>query len=977
MRRAVSTHEAGVPGHTPKRATGSPLSLRGEEGRSLVLRAVFLLSGAAALVFETLWFRLTRLAFGNSVTASAIVLASFMAGLALGNAAVAWRGPRVRRPILAYAGLEVVIGAAGMGLVLLLPVLPARLAPLLSAVPLGSTALEALRLVLSFSLLLLPATAMGATLPLLVAALSRSREDFGPALGSLYGWNTLGAVAGALGGEWVLIERLGVQGAGGTAALLDLLAAGGALWLSRGSVPEPAPAAPAPKPSTRARAVALGAAAALAGAILLGLEVVWFRFLQLFTFGTSRAFAAMLAVVVLGIALGGLAASRWLSLRPDAHRWCSLLALAAGLSAGVSYVAFEPVLASLGADYTASLGLLLAESTALMLPTCFASGLLFTLVGRALRDELDSASRAAGLLTVSNTVGAMFGSILAGFLLLPRLGVESSLFLLSFAYLGVSLAALPAARAEGRRRSALRLAFLGFGVLAAVFPFGLMKEAYLARVARRFSHDGSRLVAIREGQAETLLYMRKYVLGEPLACRLVTNGFSMSAQGFLTDRYMSLFVNWPLAVRPQTRRALLISYGVGTTAAALAREPSLEAIDVVDISRDVVEMSDLCVRPGAAHPLRDPRVRVLVEDGRFFLLTTRNRYDLITAEPPPPQAAGVESLYSREYFHLLRDRLVEGGVATYWVPAHSLDPRGILAVTRAFCDVFEDCTLWNGGGLNWMLGGTRGSASPVTAEDFTRQWRDPTLRRSLSDIGVEQPADLGGLFLGDAAFLGELARGAEPLVDDRPYRLSAGGPDIVPFRESLMEPEAARARFETSAWVARVWPEGLRRGQGAAFTKVGILNDHVLPSYGGRPRRQLATLQRALLQTSSVFLPLVVLGSQPAEQAIAARARARGESGALLDFIDATGALAARDYAGAARLLARVLEREPEFARAAALRALALCLAGDAEGFRAQPRPVSEPADREFWASVEPRCESGRPPTMRMLDAKDDPSRPR
>jgi spermidine synthase len=560
----MSANAGSAPACTPVRADAPTPSLgaSGERG-SVLLRAVFLLSGAAALVFETLWFRLTRLAFGNSVTASAIVLASFMAGLALGNAAVAWRGQRVRRPILAYAALEIVIGVTGLGLVLALPLLPSRLAPLLSTVPLGSAALEALRLTLSFALLLLPATAMGATLPLLVGALSRSREDFGPALGSLYGWNTLGAVAGALGGEWVLIERLGVQRAGAAAALLDLLAAAGALWIGRSHGLVPAPATPAPKPPARAHAVALATAAALSGAILLGLEVVWFRFLQLFSFGTSRAFATMLAVVVLGIALGGFAAAKWLARRPDAQSWSPLVALAAGVSAGASYVTFEPVLARLGVDYSAGLGPLLAESAALMLATCFASGVLFTLLGRALRDELDSASRAAGLLTVCNTMGAMLGSILAGFLLLPHLGVEGSLFLLSVAYLGVFFAGLPAARAQARRRSTHRLAFLAFGALAAAFPFGLMKEAYLARVARRFSQDGSRLVAIREGQAETLLYMRKSVLGEPLACRLVTNGFSMSAQGFLTDRYMSLFVNWPLALVPEARRALLISYGGG------------------------------------------------------------------------------------------------------------------------------------------------------------------------------------------------------------------------------------------------------------------------------------------------------------------------------------------------------------------------------------------------------------------------------
>jgi hypothetical protein len=441
-------------------------------------------------------------------------------------------------------------------------------------------------------------------------------------------------------------------------------------------------------------------------------------------------------------------------------------------------------------------------------------------------------------------------------------------------------------------------------------------------------------------------------------CRLVTNGFSMSGLGFVTERYMRLFVNWAVALRPAPRRALLISYGVGSTASALTSEPAFEAIDVVDISADVIAMAGLCVRPGDRPPLEDPRVRVHVEDGRFFLLTTRDQFDLITAEPPPPLGAGIEALYSREYFRLLRDRLAPGGLATYWLPVHSVQRPGALAVTRAFCDVFEDCTLWSGAGFNWMLAGSRGGLPPVPLAAFSRQWEEPTVRAELEAVGLERPEDLAGLFLGDAAYLAGLTRDSAPLVDDRPARLSAAADDgSVGFFEGVMDPGAARARFETSPWVAAVWPRELRARLDQPFRKVALFDEHVLRSYDGRPRRQLAVLHAALTETDSVALPLFVVGSSPVEQRIAARARE--ETGSVLDYLRGVGALAGRDYAGAARLLARVLSAEPGFGRAAGLRALALCLDGDVAGFRSQPRPIVEAADGPFWAALEPACLSG------------------
>jgi len=198
-----------------------------------ILCGLFFLSGAAALLFETLWFRQAGLAFGNSVWASSLVLSSFMAGLALGNGLMARHGGRIRHPVRLYAGFEAVIALAGVTLVLGLPQLGHWLAPVFRQLLEQPIALNGLRLGSAFVLLLLPATAMGATLPVLVKALLAHDANFGSVLGRLYGWNTLGAVAGAVAGEWFLIEWFGIRGTAVVAGGFDIAAAVVALGLSR------------------------------------------------------------------------------------------------------------------------------------------------------------------------------------------------------------------------------------------------------------------------------------------------------------------------------------------------------------------------------------------------------------------------------------------------------------------------------------------------------------------------------------------------------------------------------------------------------------------------------------------------------------------------------------------------------------------------------------------------------------------------
>jgi predicted membrane-bound spermidine synthase len=934
---------------------------------TLLLCVVFFLSGAAALLFETLWFHQASLAFGSSVWASSLVLAGFMGGLAVGNGAIGRLGHRIARPVAVYAALEGVIAVAGVALVHGLPALGPLFAPLVRAFEEQPWALQPLRLGLAFALLLVPSTAMGATLPLLVTALYRRDPHFGRVLGRLYGWNTAGAVAGALAGEAFLVAWLGIRGAALAAALANATALVLALGLARsldaaGAAARPPPPAPLPR---RSRAVL--AAAFAFGGILLALEVVWFRLLLLKILGSSLAFAALLSVVLAGIALGGLAGAAWLSRAAGAARALPAVALVSGALCVLTFAQHGRVLAASEPGSIHSLGGVLTLALPLMFPVCLLSGALFTLCGDALHREGAGETRAAGLLALANTTGAMLGSLAGGFVLLPGLGVEGSIRALAGVYVATGLAL--ALAGAGPRRAPGRAVLAAAAVLAvaalALFPTGRMHERYLAHAIQRWVRlEGARPVAVREGTSETAVYLESQLFGQPLYHRLVTNGYSMSGTSLPSLRYMKLFVWLPVAVHPDPRSALLISYGVGSTAKALTDTRSLERIDVVDISRDILELASIVYPDPAEHPLRDPRVRVHVEDGRHFLQTTDRRFDLITAEPPPPKAAGVVNLYTREYFALLRARLAEGGIASYWLPVHGLLESDAKAIVRGFCDAFPDCSLWAGAGLDWILLGTRGARGPVSEERFRAQWRDPVVGPALQAVGIERPEQLGALFLFGADDLAERLAGVAPLADDHPKRLShrvLGSRLLAPTWLPWLEPTAARQRFAKSELAARLWPLALRESSLAWFDARAAAERHLL----GAPRGalDLSALHARLEDDPLRALPLWELGSDALRQRAARAAAAQGRATPEVERELALGALAERDFAAAATGLARAGRNGDSDPQDARLEVYALCRAGAPDAARARARELGLGASAEDRAlsdllrrAIDPRC---------------------
>jgi len=928
------------------------------------LSVAFFFSGAAGLIFQVVWFYRAGLVFGSSVWAVTIVLSSFMGGLALGNALAGRYASKVERPLVVYAQLEALVAISGLAVSLLLPHLAVILGPLTRVASESIWAINVMRLVAAFAVLVVPATAMGATFPVLVGAAAGDHDRFGVALGRLYGWNTLGAVVGVVTAELVLVDRIGVAWTAWTAAALNVIA--GALAISVVGRPEGRPL-PKKKSTQATRNSAVSASSAsplrlfllcafLSGLTLLALEVVWFRFLTMYVLSTTLAASLMLAVVLAGIAVGGLIGSIFSSRASE--RTAAVVSLLAACAVVASYGGFESLTSG---TQVGDWRRILWFACVLTAPTSLLSGLFFTLIGNGIRRAVDHDTRAAAWLTLANTSGALVGAPLAGFVLLPLVGMESTFFLLAmfYAVIGLFIAASLGIGASMRRWP------VAIGAVAAVlafllFPFGAMKDQYFLRAAAAYADDGSQIVATHEGRSETIFLMQQQWMGRAVYNRLVTNGFSMTGTAVPGLRYMRYFAYWPMLMHNgPIRHALLVCYGVGVTAGAVLDNPALESLDVAEISRDVVAMSDVIYANGR-HPLHDPRVQLHLEDGRYFLASSGEKFDLITGEPPPPRTPGAVNLYTREYFQLIYDRLAEGGITTYWLPVGRPEPgTDVDTILRAFCDVFKDCSLWNATPFDLMMVGTKHATGPVSDEQMRAPWQTPVLQAHLREVGFERPEQIGATFVGDAAFARELVATAPPLTDDFPHRLvpvasrpSLSAPSHAIDRaaserfQRVIDPTRARDAFLSSSFVRGLWPLDMIEKSAPFFDWQRLINRNFWE--GGKPLMQIDDLHGVLTQTTLRTLPLWILGSDDVKEEIAEQSKTKN---AETEYARGLRALAGRDYNGAA---AAFLQTEQQGLRAPTIRALlvySLCMANQLDEARQFVRglDVHNLEEQHFW----------------------------
>lgn len=870
----------------------------------LLLALALFSSGAAALTFEGLWFRQASLAFGNSVWASALVTAAFMAGMGIGSLLVARVRSRASTRFAIYAALELLVGVTGVALVLTLPALSAVFAPFAVAHEDQPLLVNSIRLGAALAALLVPSAAMGATLPLALGGLRAWGRAFGATLGATYGANTLGAMVGALATELVLLERLGTRGSALVAGALSVCAASLALVLARRARSTPVPIAFAqgePAKTAPQRGAPWLLAAALAGCAMLGLEVVWLRMLMLFLSDTPLAFAVVLALVLGGLALGSLLAGWLLARAPSAADLADRAAYVAGGGVTLGLLAYPYALSRFYRIEQDGISVLLIALPLVAL-TAIASGCLFPLVAAARAQRTGDERDEAGMVFAANTFGAALGATGAALWVLPTLGMERG-FLLFSALFGLSGLTLGSA---SRPFSPAHLGgAAGFVASLLLFPHGALEDTYVRGSVGRWMGDDDQVVTVREGLTATLVHVRHRTDGLDAFDQLATNSYSMSANDFAGRRYMKLFAYLPLALHEGMESALVVGYGLGNTVKALTDAPEFRRIDVVDTSPDTLELGRGIGFAGEAHPLDDERIHRHVEDGRHYLHGTSERYDLITGEPPPPFLAGVESLYTAEYFALARERLNEGGFATYWLPLMNISGATARSIVAAFCSAFDDCSLWHGADENYMLMGSRGARGPVSLERFVRLWSRPHLRGELAAIGLEHPVQLGALFIGDAPYLRSLTSDAPVLSDEFPRRMLQR--DAADERHRLVaawhDTSAARTRFLASPLVAGLWPKRVHQDSSHQFESQRLLNDLLSPRVADA--RTIAVLDQVLTRTPWTLPVYLLLNSDPDVQRSLAKMPASSERPEH-DVHRLAARLVKRDYAGALAIARRM-----------------------------------------------------------------------
>jgi spermidine synthase len=745
------------------------------------------------------------LVFGHTVYAVTTVLAAFMAGLGMGSLLFGHGAARFRDPVRVYGIVEIGIGVSAAITPWLLGLIASAHVSLHRDGNPPGDAFSTLRFLLTFALLLIPTTLMGGTLPLLSQAIVRRGETMARSAGLLYAINTFGAVLGVALAGYSLLPWLGNRATLTTAAAANVAVGLVALLYSVGARAVSRPPARAAHSLADTGPVPAWPVVALAisGAASMVYEVAWTRALSLVIGSSTYAFTAMLLAFLVGIA-GGAALYAWLrGARPATATTFATLQMAIGGAVVTALLVFErmPELFLIGLTWSDSprvvQGVQLAVSAAVLLPSTLLIGATFPCAVGAMGGGPTLAGRRIGQLYAGSTLGAIGGTMLAGFVLVPTVGMHSTItigaasnFLLGAALLARS--SLPAARrwrvAVGSGLAGLAILFLPIWDLAAMSsgPAVYAKRYLEARGAP----PAREILFYRDGPSATVAVERAAGFAS-----LLVNG-KADASTAPTDMTTQLMLgHLPLLLHAAPRAVLVIGFGSGITAGAVARHP-VERLDVVEIEPAVLEASAF-FREEHGDVLADPRVRVAVTDARTFLPTTATRYDVITSEPSNPWIGGVASLFTLEFFRLARERLQPGGIMLQWIHAYSLLAEDLQMVVETFRTVFPATSIWQVNRGDFLLLG-RVTSTPLDLQAIKiRHETNPALRGDLERIGVRGWAGVLGYFAlgeGDSA---RYAEGARVNTDDR-LTLEFSAPRAL-YLDTHVENARGLRRFATAS----------------------------------------------------------------------------------------------------------------------------------------------------------------------------------
>jgi spermidine synthase len=744
---------------------------------ALILPLVLLLfaaSGCAALIYEVVWYQLLQLAIGASAISLGILLATFMGGLCLGS----WFLPRLAgrgtHPLRVYALIELGIGVCGVAVLWGLPLVN----QVYVAGDQGGLAGMLMRGMLCAVCLLAPTFLMGASLPAISRFISATPRGV-TWWGILYAGNTLGAVAGCLLAGFYLLRLHDLAVATYVAAALNLAIAAGSLLLAKAapaiSLTVEGTGAPAPM-TDDGDPMPVYLVIGISGAAALGAEVVWTRQLGMLFDGTTYAFSLILAVFLIGLGIGsGLGALVLRAVKPRlALGWCQIL-----LVAGICWAAYmitqvlpympEPRALS---GWTIALTNLGRSMTALF-PATLLWGASFPLAMAAAKRSGDDPARPVARVYAANTFGGIVGALAASLVLIAWIGTrDTQRTMLVLVGLGGLLLLVPVLSRRGAAAGmAMAATLVAVGVLAWALPEQPGELVAFGKQIHSLSPN-AKVLEVQEGMNSSLAITRvsdgSLQISVAGHVEATNEPFDMSLQRMIG--------HIPALIHPKPVKVLGIGFGAGVSAGSFVPYDSVKSITVVEMEPKVPPTSTKYFAPFDNNVKNDPRTRIVYDDGRHYMMTTKEKYDIIASDPLDVWVKGTASIYSKDYFEQVKAHLNPGGYFTLYVPLYESDEATVKSEFATFFAVFPHGTVWanlaNGQGYDLVL---MGQAEPlkVDIDAAEQRLRTPAfgkVQQSMQEIGFPTATAMYATYLGDEPSMRGWLQGAQ-INTDRNLRL--------------------------------------------------------------------------------------------------------------------------------------------------------------------------------------------------------------
>jgi spermidine synthase len=807
-----------------------------------IIYLMFFVSGAAALIYQVVWVRSLTLIFGGSHLAVTIVLSIFMAGLAIGGYTIGKYVDRVKKPLRLYGLLEIGIAFFAVIFIGLMKLYPSIYVPLAQGKDNSHFYLSFIRVVFSVIALIVPTSLMGGTLPVLSRFVSGQPRNLRSRLSFLYGINTFGAVLGAMAGGFFFLRFYTISTTLSIAilsnAFIGLLAV-----LLQGK----AAAVLAAETSTAEyrkglsgtqrddisspeelrnvfplKLVLLGIG--ISGFCALGYEVLWSRILTIVVGASVYSFTTMLVAFLTGIALG----SGMYGLVPKVFKlkdrgsersisWFGIVQVIIGVSAlfVTIYIRDLPMNLVRLHHYFRDIGISLpgvrlwsnfALAFTYMLVPAFFMGLAFPLAGKIHAEFKKVVGGAVGEVLAYNTFGAILGAAISGFMMIYLFGIERSLQVLVVINVGFGLFLFVSAknlRGVNWGISGLTLAillFLAFNHHAfriwdtkyfAIFRSNQL-EAFDTPEKIRDAVENTDVLFYAEG-VETIVSAVRVKGGEQ---SFITNGRIEASSHLQGQQVMFALSHLPMLLHKNPKNVLVVGLGSGMTLGAISVHPSVEQITLVEIEPKVIGVAKTFENYNH-HVLDDPKLKIVFNDGRNFLLTTKDKYDVITADPIHPWFRGAGYLYTTEYFRQVSEHLLPGGIICQWLPIYELTPEDLKSVVITFMQHFKHTMLW----LTYYDAELIGSNTPIRFDEaeLDRRIAEPAISDDLKRVMMGSATDLLSYFVMGRHGMEEFSRGGVINTDDNLYLefsapFSIGNPSvmkanvdaIIQYRESIL-----------------------------------------------------------------------------------------------------------------------------------------------------------------------------------------------